>query len=231
MARKKKEEKPIEYIDDVIGKGVQSLENKIMYTNMVKTNIKDTAKIVGLQKSEISKAQDLIHTRGLGWGSDSLDKSDEAKGTGTDRISAAFRKVCDIIQIMYECGYEEEMQDYIRAAKRRGINIDVSTASFTMPGEAEKITIRTAIETISPWKDKIEQINEYMNTLAVAADHQNVTPKAKFKKLIMLTYKQNEGKDIMDKIQDELLHNEMYSNSLERLQNTGLKDDTKQEEK
>lgn len=123
---------------------------------------------------------------------------------------------------MYKCGQEDKLDAYLEAAKARGITIEVDPTKYETPGDAEKIAIQSALDVMNPLQACICEKNDYMNdVLAPAAENQKVTPKSKFKKVVMMKYKIDNGKDLSDKIQDELLDNIMYGDSLERLRDTG----------
>lgn len=222
MGRKKKNkditEEPIQYIENVIEEGVKQHENKVMYADMMKTIVADTIAVVpSIERVQLNKMKDYIHYRGRGWGVDALDKSDE-KEKFPDRVSPTFRHLVDIVETMYVCGKKDLLQAYINAAKSRGINIEIDDAKFLSPNEAEQIIVDTALESLDPLQTKICECNDYMNdVLAPAAENQKVTPKSKYKKIVLYTYRNTKGKDIADNVQDDILENLMYGDSLERL--------------
>lgn len=229
MARRKKkneDEAPIQYVENVIEEGVKQHENKVMYSDMMKTIVNDTLEVVpNLERSQLVKVKDYIHYRGRGWGEDALDKSED-KEKFPDRVSPAFRRIAEIIENMYACGKKELLDVYVGALKKRGISIEVDESKFVEPNEAEKVIISSALESLDPLQTKICECNDYMtDVLAPAAENQNVTPKSKFKKIVLYTYRNNRGKDIADNVEDDILENIMYGDSLERLR----KDATGQE--
>lgn len=231
MARKKKNQEnsaPIEYIDEVLEKGIKALEENILRKNMMNQTAKDTAEITGVSKSELIKMKDYIYYRGKGWGNDAIDKEEVDKESGEtrekhpDKVSPTFRNLCQIVDIMYKCGKPELLDVYFAAAKNRGVNIDIDETKFNNPEAGEKIAINTALEIMSPLQTCICENNDYINdTLAPAAENQNVTPKSKFKKIVNMKHRIENGKDLRDQIQDELLENIMYGDSLERLRDLG----------
>lgn len=229
MARKKKKDedvKPIEYVDEVLEKGIKTLEDTTLRRDMMKQTAKDTAEVTGVTVQELMKMKDYIHYRGRGWGSDALDKPEKDEDTPRekypDRVSPTFRNVCQIIEVMYKCGKEDLLEVYLDAAKSRGVLIEVDTNKFERPDDGEKIVISSALEIMDPLQTRICENNDYMNdTLAPAAENQNVTPKNKFKKIVAMKQRIENGKDMSDKIQDELLENIMYGDSLERLRDLG----------
>lgn len=229
MARKRKEnDKPIEYVEEVLEKGIQTLEDTILRRDMMNQTAKDTAEVTGVTKSDLMKMKDYIYYRGRGWGSDALDKpekdpeDDTPKEKYPDRVSPAFRNVCQIAEIMYKCGKEELLDVYLEAAKARGVEITIDASKLERPNEGEKIVISSALDIMSPLQACICTNNDYINdTLAPAAENQKVTPKNKFKKIVAMKHRIDNGKDLSDKIQDELLENIMYGDSLERLRDIG----------
>lgn len=222
MGRKKKkteeESAPIQYIENVIEEGVKQHENKVMYADMMKTIVSDTIAVVPtIERAQLNKMKDYIHYRGRGWGEDALDKGED-KEKFPDRVSPTFRHLVDIINTMYACGKQDLLAAYINAAKARGINIEIDEAKFEKPNEAEQIVINTALESLDPLQTKICECNDYMtDVLAPAAENQNVTPKSKYKKIVLYTFRNQRGKDIADNVEDDILENIMYGDSLERL--------------
>ena len=228
MARKKKNEdvKPIEYVDEVLEKGIKTLEDTILRRDMMNQTAKDTAEVTGVTKADLMKMKDYIHYRGRGWGNDALDKpekdEDAPKEKYPDRVSPSFRNLCQIIEIMYKCGKEDLLDVYLEAAKNRGVKIEIDANALERPNEGEKIVISSALEIMDPLQTCICNNNDYINdTLAPAAENQKVTPKNKFKKIVAMKLRINNGKDLSDKIQDELVENIMYGDSLERLRDIG----------
>jgi hypothetical protein len=58
--------------------------------------------------------------------------------------------------------------------------------------------------------------NDYMNdVLSVDAENAALSPKNKYKQIIQLAAKKQDGKDIEDKIQDEYVKMELFTNGLE----------------
>lgn len=226
MARRKKNQDPIEYIDSVVEEGIKTLQDTILRKEMLHSIAKDTAEITNVSKQDLIKMKDYLYYRGRGWGEDCLDKfkpeEGEAKEKYPDKVSPTFRNLCEIVNVMYSCGQEDKLETYINAAKKRGVEIIVHEDHFLKAGEAEKIAINSALETMIPLQTCLCNNNDYMNDkLAPAAENQNVTPKSKFKKVVNMQYRITAGKDLSDKIQDELLENIMYGDSLERLRDIG----------
>ena len=221
MARKKKqkeEEKPIPYVENVIEEGVKTHEQKVLYSDMMRTIVNDTIAVVpNLEKQQLTKVKDYIHYRGRGWGDDPLEKSEE-KEKFPDRVSPTFKHMVEIIENMYACGKKELLDAYIAAARKHGIEISVDEAKMQEPNEAEKLVISSALESLDPLQTKICECNDYMvDVLAPAAENQNVTPKSKFKKIVLYTYRNQKGKSIAENVEDDILENIMYGDSLERL--------------
>lgn len=235
MARKKKEEVQIAYVDKVIEEGVKMFEDSKMRRDMMNKTIKDAAEVTGIKKQYFIKMKDYIHYRGRGWGNDCIDKYKPDRESGEvpekypDRVSPAFRRLCEIVDVMYTCGRQDLLDVYLKASEGRGIKITIDESKYVTPGPGEQEVINQALETLEPLQTKLCENNDYMNdTLAPAAEHQNVTPKSKFKKVVALTYKQNEGKDIRDTVQDELVDNIMYGDCLERLRDGNAETDSTQ---
>ena len=234
MARKKKNQEPIEYIDGVIEEGIKTLEDSILRREMMHQTAKDTSEITGVSKQNLIKMKDYLYYRGRGWGDDALDRykpeEGETREKYPDRVSPAFRNVCEIIDTMYNCGQEDKLDVYLEAAKRRGVEIVVHPEHFERANDAEKIAIQSALDVMLPLQTCLCNNNDYMNDkLAPAAENQNVTPKSKFKKVVAMKHRIDAGKDLSDKIQDELVENIMYGDSLERLRDIGKPENTEEQ--
>ena len=215
-----KEKKNVEHVENVLEEGIKTLTEKREQASFMGQIAKDAAEQVSISKAQIMQLKDYVYYHGRGWGADAMDKSDE-KEKFPDRVSPVFRKMFDIIKNMYEGGMEHMLDDYLSAMHLRGIDITIKAgnAGFIRPSEEEKEIIDDAVKAMQKYQECICEKNDYMNdVLAPAADNQNVTPKSKFKKLVEFAWKKEDGKDIEDKIQDELFDNELYMRSLEDLQ-------------
>lgn len=201
--------------DECIEKGIECHNEKRYLAKEMNSIAKACSEESGVDKKTILAVKDYIHYKGRGWGDDCINKSEE-KEKYPDRISPVFRKLIEIITNVYTAGQEELLSDYIEAAKIRGVHISIDEKYFVTPNKDEKEAISNAIKGLESFQNSICEKNDYLNdVLAVDAENANISPKNKFKQIIQLAVKKQDGKDIGDKIQDEYVKMELFTNGLE----------------
>ena len=69
---------------------------------------------------------------------------------------------------------------------------------------------------MDPIQCSICEKNDYMNdVLAVDAENTNLSPKDKYKKIVKLAASKQAGRDVDDKVQDEFVKVELFTNGLD----------------
>ena len=88
---------------------------------------------------------------------------------------------------------------------------------FTLPSAETKEKVAIAISQMDPLQCIICEKNDYMtDVLAEQAESANLSPKSKYKKkIVKLAADKQAGRDIDDKVQDEYVEMELFSNGLE----------------
>lgn len=168
-----------------------------------------------IEKKVLIKVKDYLHYRGRGWGDDCLSKSEESEKY-PDRVSPTFRNLAEIIANAYTTGKEDLLKVYIDALKLRGITLSIDTSKFTLPSPETKEKVAIAIDQMDPLQCAICEKNDYMtDVLAEQAENTNLSPKNKYKKIVQLAASKCAGRDVDDKVQDEFLEIELFSNGLE----------------
>ena len=176
-------------------------------------------KLTRLEKKVLMKVKDYIHYRGRGWGEDCLEKAEETEKY-PDRVSPTFRHLVEIIKNLYETGKEENLDVYLDAVKERGITISIDVSKFTLPSKDVKDRVAVALSVMDPLQCQICEKNDYMNdVLAVAAEEANLSPKDKYKKIVKLAASKRAGHDVDDKVHDEFVKTELFTNGLEVVDN------------
>lgn len=201
--------------DECIEKGIECHNEKRYLAKEMSSIAKTCSEQTGVDKRSIMKVKDYLHYKGAGWGEDCLEKSEE-KEKYPDRVSPTFRKLFEIVTNMYACGKQEELDDYIDALKDRGIELKINESMFETPDEDTAKAIALAINGMDGFQKSICEKNDYMNdVLAADAENSALSPKNKYKQIIQLAAKKQDGKDIEDKIQDEYVKMELFTNGLE----------------
>lgn len=168
-----------------------------------------------IEKNTIMKVKDYLHYRGRGWGEDCIEKAEEPEKY-PDRVSPTFRHLVDIVTNSYATGKESLLKVYLDAIKERGITISIDASKFTSPSDDVKAMVATALSIMDPLQSQICEKNDYMNdVLAVAAEEANLSPKDKYKKIVKFAASKQAGKDIDDKVHDEFVKTELFTNGLE----------------
>lgn len=201
--------------DECIEKGIECHNEKRYLAKEMSSIAKACSEQTGVDKKAIMKVKDYLHYKGRGWGEDCLEKSDE-KEKYPDRVAPAFRKLAEIFTNMYACGKEDELIDYIDALADRGIEITVNPDYFQGPDSDVAKVINEALKGMNNFQTSICEKNDYMNdVLAPDAENASLSPKNKYKQIIQLAAKKQDGKDVEDKIQDEYVKMELFTNGLE----------------
>lgn len=178
-----------------------------------------------IPKKVLIKVKDYLHYRGRGWGDDCLSKSEESEKY-PDRVSPTFRNLVEIISNFYATGKESDLQVYLDALKDRGITLNLDMSKFTLPSNEAKQKVAEAINQMDPLQCVICEKNDYMtDVLAVDAENMNLSPKDKYKKIIQLAASKQAGHDVDDKVQDEYVKIELFSNGLEEVNKIETQDD------
>lgn len=201
--------------NDILEKGIETHCEKLEYRHQLNDIAKGYAEQAMVEKKDLINAKKYLYTKGNGWGEDCLDKSKE-KVDRPDKISSAFRKLVDIIQTMDNVGMLNELNEYIDAAKARGITISVDYQN-ELSKETKQI-IDDGMKAMDSYQKDMYAKEDYINNeLASEAESTNFSPKNKFKKIVELAYKKRDGKDVDDKIQDEYVNIELYTQALEKV--------------
>lgn len=168
-----------------------------------------------ISKQTLIKVKDYLHYRGRGWGDDCLSKSEESEKY-PDRVSPTFRHLVEIITNSYATGKEDLLDVYLDAVKSKGITISIDKSMLTLPSAETKEKVAVAINQMDPLQCAICEKNDYMtDVLAEQAESANLSPKSKYKKIVKLAAAKQAGRDVDDKVQDEYVEMELFSNGLE----------------
>lgn len=195
--------------------GIEYHNKKRAISKVMNSIAKQCARETHINKKAIMKVKDYLHYRGRGWGEDCLSKSGEQEKY-PDRVSPTFRNLVEIITNAYTTGKEDLLDVYLNAVKDKGITIIVDKSMFTLPDTEQKEKVSSAINQLDPLQCDICEKNDYMNdVLAEEAENTNLSPKNKYKQIVQLAAARQAGKDIDDKVQDEYLKMELFTNGLE----------------
>ena len=202
---------------ECIDQGIQYHNEKRELSKEMNSIAKLCSAETHIPKNVLIKVKDYLHYRGRGWGDDCLSKSEESEKY-PDRVSPTFRNLADIITNAYSTGKEDLLNVYLDALKERGITINIDLSKLTLPSNEVKEKIAIAINQMDPIQCDICEKNDYMtDVLAEQAEVSNLSPKDKYKKIIQLAASKQAGRDIDDKVHDEYLKIELFSNGLEEI--------------
>ena len=201
---------------------ISCLDEGIQYHNEKASlwkEMNDIAKLcsneTGISKKVLMKVKDYLHYRGRGWGEDCLTKAEDSEKY-PDRVSPTFRNLVDIITNLYATGKESNLRVYLDAIKDKGVTITIDTSKFTRPDDDVKEKVANALAVMDPIQCQICEKNDYMtDVLAVNAEESNLSPKDKYKKIVKLAASKQAGRDVDDKVQDEYVKTEMFTNGLD----------------
>jgi hypothetical protein len=205
---------------------LECLEQGIQYHNEKSALWKEMNSIAklcsqqtGIDRNTLMRVKDYLHYRGRGWGEDCLSKSEESEKF-PDRVSPTFRHLVDIITYSYATGKEDLLDVYLEAIKEKGITVSIDITKFTRPAPETKIAVAEALAQMDPLQTIICEKNDYLtDVLAEEAESYNLSPKNKYKQIVRLAASKQRGRDIDDKVQDEYVNMELFSNGLEAANN------------
>lgn len=201
--------------NDILEKGIEAHIEKLEYRSQLNDLAKGYAEQAMIEKKDLINAKKYLYTKGNGWGEDCLEKSTE-KVDHPDKISAVFRKFVDLIVTMNNVGKLNELNEYFDAVKSRGIDIEINLVNM-LDKETQKV-VDDGMAAMDSYQKNMYDKDDYINNeLATEAESTNFSPKNKFKKVVELAYKKRDGKDVDDKIQDEYVNIELYTQALEKI--------------
>lgn len=213
---------PENQTNDAQNSQISCLDDGIQYHNEKASlwkEMNDIAKLcsneTGISKKVLMKVKDYLHYRGRGWGEDCLTKAEDSEKY-PDRVSPTFRNLVDIVTNLYATGKESNLRVYLDALKDKGITLTIDTSKFTRPDDDVKEKVANALAVMDPIQCQICEKNDYMtDVLAVNAEESNLSPKDKYKKIVKLAASKQAGRDVDDKVQDEYVKTEMFTNGLD----------------
>lgn len=202
---------------DCLDEGIRYHNEKSALWKDMNAIAKQCSRQTGIDRNTLMKVKDYLHYRGRGWGDDCLLKSEESEKY-PDRVSPTFRHLVDIVTNSYATGKEDLLNVYLDAVRKKGITITIDESKFTRPTNENKQIVAEAINQMDPIQCDICEKNDYMtDVLAEEAEAANLSPKDKYKKIIKLAAQKQSGRDVDDKVQDEYVKMELFSNGLEEV--------------
>lgn len=202
---------------DCLDEGIRYHNEKSALWKDMNAIAKECSRQTGIDRNTLMKVKDYLHYRGRGWGDDCISKSEESEKY-PDRVSPTFRHLVDIVTNAYATGKEDLLDVYIDAVREKGITISIDESKFTRPTNENKQIVAEAIDQMDPIQCDICTKNDYMtDVLAEEAEAANLSPKNKYKKIVKLAAQKQAGRDVDDKVQDEYVKMELFSNCLEEV--------------
>lgn len=201
--------------NDCLNEGIEYHNEKRELSKEMNSIAKFCSAETHIEKKVLIKVKDYLHYRGRGWGEDCLEKAEDAEKY-PDRVSPTFRNLVEIITNAYATGKEDLLDVYLDAVKSKGITISIDKSMLTLPSAETKEKVAVAISQMDPLQCAICEKNDYMtDVLAEQAETANLSPKSKYKKIVKLAAAKQAGRDVDDKVQDEYVEMELFSNGLE----------------
>lgn len=205
---------------------------KVEATHNMHDTAADTVENLGdtnITKSLVLRIKDYLYYRGRGWASSvdpikrAIKDEEHPQEKFPDRVSPCFRRLVTIITDMRKANMLDELNVYLDALKAYGITITVDNSHEPHISDVQRVGLKAAIETMSLYQRIIcETADELKDELGEAAESIKFSPKNKFKELVSLTYRKNNGKEVDDKIHDKIYATELYENGLTSVQSGEL---------
>ena len=205
-------------IKKLILEGVDANIEKNEKSKEMNKLITDVAKSVGITKKDVRTLKDVIHYKGMGWGSSCLEIAPKKKGEPkryTDRVTPIFRRLVELIETCRDADELELISEYLQAAKARGVNIVIDSAE---PKCTDKDELDNTLNELNEMQSIVCQKNDYITQdLAEQSESIAFAPKGKYKSVVELATKIKQGKDVDEKIEALLTKNNMHNAALETI--------------
>jgi hypothetical protein len=167
----------------------------------------------GLVKQQMNRLKDYAYYHGSGW--DNGDPLTLAKGAKfPDRVSPCFRKLAQVITDCQEAGCLEWLDEYFDALASRGITVTVDPKA---PVAKDPDDVKSAVVAMKSYQAVICSNADEIVELGTTAEDMSFAPKQKFKELVGLYDRVNDGKDVDDFVQDRVAFCELYESAVNRV--------------
>lgn len=202
-------EEKIEEIEGLLNDSLDTLSDKKKFAKTMNSIIKDYSKKIEIEPKIIKSVKNYHHYKGLNWANNNpLEKNKDAKEK--DKIAPIFIKLKEVVDNLREVGDTEFLNDYIKALDSCGIHISIEwDDSKAFDSELQEI-----LEVTSRLQTNVDTLStELKETKATESEELNFTPKSSFCNVLGILDKIRDGKDVDDKIQDEVTSIFMLNNA------------------
>jgi len=207
---------------DIVDEGLRLLGDKKAAQKNLNAVAKETSESTGVDKGVLKRIADCEYYRGVGWvNGDPLGKSEE-KVAKPDKISAILIRLHELIEDYRTAGLLDDLDVYFKAAEACGFRIEVAAGH----PDVDTDSVHDAIVNMKGFKKVVvEAVDEIKEVLGPEAEGNNFCPKNKLSEILGLYDKRDAGKDVNDKIQDQLLWATMYEKALSTVQDGSESDE------
>ena len=201
----------ISEVEELLDDALDNVSDKKQFSKNMKDILKNCGMINGIDKKVLSHVKDYYHYKGANWqDGNPLKKNPQAEYK--DKISPTFIKLLSIFQDLEAVGDTDFLQPYIDALLPYGIKIELDAKS---PDTKESLEdIKRTIETASGYQTNVDELTKRIKEEnAQKSEDIGFTTKSTFNSVLSTYEKIKEGKDVNDKVQQNIANSLMSADA------------------
>ena len=207
-------------IKKLILEGVDANIDKNETSKQMNAVMAGAAKSYNLTKKDMRVLKDIVHYKGMGWGSSCLEIAPKEKGAPkryTDRVTPTFKKLVGLIETCRDAGRLDLLSEYLEACVGHGISIQIDTDNH-QPKCDDVENLKKTLGELDKMQCVVCQKNDYITQdLAEQSETLSFAPKGKYKSVVELATKIKQGHNVDEKIEALLTKNNMHNAALETI--------------
>lgn len=201
----------ISEVEELLDDALDNVSDKKQFSKNMKDILKNCGMINGIDKKALTHVKDYYHYKGANWlDGNPLKKNPQAEYK--DKISPTFIKLLSIFQDLEAVGDTDFLQSYIDALLPYGIKIELDAKT---PDTKESLEdIKKTIETASSYQTNVDELTKRIKEEnAQKSEDIGFTTKSAFNSVLSTYEKIKEGKDVNDKVQQNIVNSLMSADA------------------
>lgn len=201
----------ISEVEELLDDALDNVSEKKQFMKTMKDTLKECGTLNGIDKKALAHVKDYYHYKGANWqDGNPLKKNTQAEYK--DKISPTFIKLLSIFQDLEAVGDTAFLQPYVDALAPYGIKIEFDAKT---PDTKESLKdIKEKIETASKYQTNIDELTKLIKEEnAVKSEDIGFTTKSGFNSVLNTYEKIKEGKDVNDKVQQNIANSLMSADA------------------
>lgn len=201
----------ISEVEELLDDALDNVSDKKQFSKNMKDILKNCGMINGIDKKALAHVKDYYHYKGANWlDGNPLKKNPQAEYK--DKISPTFIKLLSIFQDLEAVGDTDFLQPYIDVLLPYGIKIELDAKT---PDTKESLEdIKKTIETASRYQTNVDELTKRIKEEnAQKSEDIGFTTKSAFNNVLSTYGKIKEGKDVNDKVQQNIVNSLMSADA------------------